>query len=124
VLGLTEDVTSALASQVWGWSEEGVQEDHAEDLNVSLQDRRLRLALQLARELIGFPRQLGTHPGGFVLTQDLLSDLVPVEPAAMARRQVIEWDKDDIEGRRARARHARLHAPDFRAAVRAPRGAA
>ncbi len=99
VLGLTEDVTGALASQVWGGggSEDGVQEDHARALNLNLGDRRLRLALQLAQELVGFPRQLGTHPGGFVLTQDSLSDLVPIEPAAMANRQVIEWDKDDID---------------------------
>ncbi len=99
VLGLTEDVTGALASQVWGGggSEGGVGEDHAAELNLNLGDRRLRLALELAQELIGFPRQLGTHPGGFVLTQDRLDDLVPIEPAAMAKRQVIEWDKDDID---------------------------
>ena len=70
VLGLTEDVTGALASQVWGWSEEGVTEDHADALNLNLDDRRLRLTLDLAQDLIGFPRQLGTHPGGFVLTRD------------------------------------------------------
>jgi error-prone DNA polymerase len=99
VLGLTEDVTGALASQVWGGggSEHGVGEDHAAELNLNLGDRRLRLAMQLAQELIGFPRQLGTHPGGFVLTQSCLSDLVPIAPAAMAGRQVIEWDKDDID---------------------------
>ncbi len=97
VLGLTEDVTGALASQVWGWSKEGVEGEHAKELNLNLDDRRLRLAIELARELIGFPRQLGTHPGGFVLTRDRLDELVPVEPAAMAGRQVIEWDKDDID---------------------------
>ena len=97
VLGLTEDVTGALASQVWGWSKDGVESEHAAELNLNLDDRRLRLAIDLARELIGFPRQLGTHPGGFVLTRDRLDELVPVEPAAMAGRQVIEWDKDDID---------------------------
>ena len=97
VMGLTEDVTGMLASQVWGWSDEGVLEEHAAELNLSLADRRLRLSIALARELIGFPRQLGTHPGGFVLTRDRLDELVPVEPAAMAGRQVIEWDKDDID---------------------------
>jgi len=97
VLGLTEDVTGALAAQVWGGSEGGVAEEHATALNLNLGDRRLRLALELAQELIGFPRQLGTHPGGFVLTQDRLDELVPIEPAAMAGRQVIEWDKDDID---------------------------
>jgi len=96
VLGLTDDVTAALAGQVWGWSEEGVAPDNARELNLNLDDRRLSLALQLARELIGFPRQLGQHPGGFVLTRDKLSDLVPIEPASMEDRQVIEWDKDDI----------------------------
>ena len=97
VLGLTEDVTSALAGQVWGWSSEGVEEEHARALNLNLDDRRLRMTLELARELIGFPRQMGTHPGGFVLTQDRLDDLVPIAPAAMQDRQVIEWDKDDID---------------------------
>ena len=97
VLGLTADVTGALASQVWGSSKDGVGEEHAAELNLNLADRRLRLTLQLARQLIGFPRQLGTHPGGFVLTADRLDELVPIKPAAMADRQVIEWDKDDID---------------------------
>jgi error-prone DNA polymerase len=97
VLGLTEDVTAALAGQVWGWSEEGVQEDHAAQLNMNLADRRLRMTLEIARELIGFPRHLSQHPGGFVLTQDRLDELVPIEPAAMENRQIIEWDKDDID---------------------------
>ncbi|HYZ62188.1 MAG TPA: error-prone DNA polymerase, partial [Acetobacteraceae bacterium] len=96
-LGLTEDVTGALAGQVWGWSEEGVDALHAAELNLNLEDRRLRLAIDLARQLIGFPRHLGQHPGGFVLTRDLLADLVPIEPATMKDRQVIEWDKDDID---------------------------
>ena len=97
VMGLTEDVTSALASQLWEWSEDGVTEERAAELNLNLQDRRLRLTLEMARQLIGFPRHLSQHPGGFVLTRDRLDELVPIEPAAMADRQVIEWDKDDID---------------------------
>jgi error-prone DNA polymerase len=97
VMGLAEDVTSALASQVWSWSEEGVAEEHAAALNFNLSDRRLRLTLDLARALIGFPRHMSQHPGGFVLTQDRLDDLVPIGPASMADRQVVEWDKDDID---------------------------
>ncbi len=97
VMGLSEDVTAALASQVWGWSEDGVEEKHADQLNLNLADRRLRLTLEIARELIGHPRHLSQHPGGFVLTQDALADLVPIEPASMRDRQVIEWDKDDID---------------------------
>ncbi len=100
VLGLTEDVTGALSSQVWGWSEDGVGEEHAAALNFNLEDRRLRLALHLAKQLIGFPRHLGTHPGGFVLTRAPLADLVPIEPATMQDRQIIEWDKDDIDALR------------------------
>jgi error-prone DNA polymerase len=96
-LGLSEDVTGALASQIWGWSEDGVADEYAAELNLNLQDRRLSLTMQLTRELIGFPRHLSQHPGGFVLTHDRLDDLVPIEPAAMADRQVIEWDKDDVE---------------------------
>jgi error-prone DNA polymerase len=96
-LGLTEDLIKLLSSQVWGWSEEGVEAKHAEELNLNLEDRRLRLAIVLARELIGTPRHLSQHPGGFVLTHDRLDELVPIEPAAMPDRQVIEWDKDDID---------------------------
>jgi error-prone DNA polymerase len=99
-MGLTEDVTGALATQISHWGDEGVEEDLAAELNFNLQDRRLRLALELARELIGAPRHLSQHPGGFVLTHDRLDELVPIEPAAMKDRQVIEWDKDDIDALR------------------------
>ena len=96
-LGLPEDLTGALAGLVWGWSEDGVGERQVNQLNLNLSDRRLALALDLARRLIGTPRHLSQHPGGFVLTHDRLDDLVPIEPAAMVDRQVIEWDKDDID---------------------------
>ncbi|HEV3489315.1 MAG TPA: error-prone DNA polymerase [Reyranella sp.] len=96
-LGLSDDLIKMLSSQVWGWSEEGVEAKHVEDLNLNLSDRRLRLTLDLARQLMGAPRHLSQHPGGFVLTHDRLDELVPIEPAAMVDRQVIEWDKDDID---------------------------
>ncbi|RZI76719.1 MAG: DNA polymerase III subunit alpha [Pseudomonas sp.] len=96
-LGLSEDVTAGLASSVWSFSRDGVEERHAEDLNLDLGDRRLTLTLELARLLIDTPRHLSQHPGGFVLTRDRLDELVPIEPAAMEDRQVIEWDKDDID---------------------------
>ncbi len=96
-LGLTEDLIKMLSSQIWGWSEESVEAKHARELNLNLDDRRLKLAITLARELIGTPRHLSQHPGGFVLTHDRLDELVPIEPAAMPDRQVIEWDKDDID---------------------------
>ncbi len=97
VLGLPEDMTGALAGQVWGWSNEGVPQEHVSALNLDSSEPRLALALELARELIGTPRHLSQHPGGFVLTRDALHDLVPVEPAAMVDRRVIEWEKADIE---------------------------
>ncbi|HZH26990.1 MAG TPA: error-prone DNA polymerase [Azospirillaceae bacterium] len=100
VLGLTEDVTALLAGQAWAWDEDGLDEKTAADLNLNLRDRRLRLTLELARELVGFPRHLSQHPGGFVLTRDRLDSLVPVEPAAMEGRQVVEWDKDDLDALR------------------------
>ncbi len=96
-LGLPEDLVKALSSQVWGWSDESIAPKHAADLNLNLGDRRLRLAMDLARHLSGTPRHLSQHPGGFVLTHDRLDELVPIEPAAMKDRQVIEWDKDDID---------------------------
>src|SRR3546814_8645500 len=96
-LGLTEDLIKTLSSQVWGWSEEGVEPKHVEELNLNLGDHRLRLALDLARQLMGAPRHLSQHPGGFVLTHDRLDELVSIEPAALPDRQVIEWDKDDID---------------------------
>jgi error-prone DNA polymerase len=96
-LGLPEDVTGALAAQVWGWSQEGVEDRHAADLNLDTNDARLALTLELARDLIGTPRHMSQHPGGFVLTREPLADLVPIEPASMVDRQVIEWEKDDIE---------------------------
>jgi error-prone DNA polymerase len=99
-LGLTEDLVKMLSSQVWGWSEDGVEDKHVEALNLNRSDRRLRLTLDLARQLTGTPRHLSQHPGGFVLTHDRLDDLVPIEPAAMVDRQVIEWDKDDIDALR------------------------
>jgi error-prone DNA polymerase len=96
-LGLPEDLTALLSSQVWGWSEEGVPERHVEELGLDRSDPRLALTLELTRQLVGTPRHLSQHPGGFVLTRDRLDDLVPIEPAAMVDRWVIEWEKDDLE---------------------------
>lgn len=95
-LGLPEDVIKALSSGMWSWSEE-VPDRNIRELNLNPDDRRLALTLKLAQQLMGAPRHLGQHPGGFVLTHDRLDDLVPIEPARMKDRQIIEWDKDDVE---------------------------
>ena len=97
VMGLPEDMIGLLSKQLGHWATEGADEKLANDLNLNMADRRLRLTLDLARELIGFPRHLSQHPGGFVLTEDRLDELVPSEPAARADRQVIEWDKGGID---------------------------
>ncbi|QRM51711.1 DNA polymerase III subunit alpha (plasmid) [Rhizobium sp. BG6] len=96
-LGLPEDIIKALSSGMWSWSEELVSDRKIREQGLNPEDRRLTLTLRLAQQLMGAPRHLGQHPGGFVLTHDRLDDLVPIEPASMADRQVIEWDKDDIE---------------------------
>ena len=96
-MGLSEDVIAALSSSVSGWSTDGITEAHAREIGLNLSDTRLRLALALARELIGFPRHLSQHPGGFVLSRGRLDDLVPIEPARMKDRAVVEWDKDDLD---------------------------
>jgi error-prone DNA polymerase len=96
-LGLTEDVTGALASTVWGSWGEGVKDEHVEQLGLGKDVGRLRLALEMTRQLIGFPRHLSQHVGGFVLTQGPLVETVPIGNAAMEDRTFIEWDKDDID---------------------------
>ncbi len=96
-MGLPQDLTGALSAQISHWGSDGLDDERAAELNLNLDDRRLRLTIDLAKTLIGFPRHLSQHPGGFVLTENRLDDLVPIEPAAMVNRQVIEWDKDDID---------------------------
>lgn len=92
VMGLPEDVIALLSKQIWGWSRHVEAEKFAET-GIDLTDRRIRLTLDLARCLIGVPRHLSQHPGGFVLTRDRLDELVPLQPAAMEGRQIITWDK-------------------------------
>jgi error-prone DNA polymerase len=95
-LGLPEDMTKILSSHVWGHGED-IDAKLARELNLNIGDRRLRLTIELAQQLVGSPRHLSQHPGGFVLTRDRLDDIAPIEPAAMVDRQVVEWDKDDID---------------------------
>ncbi|MFT8481037.1 error-prone DNA polymerase [Gluconobacter cerinus] len=98
VLGLPEDLTGQLSKHiVSSLADLDLCKARAADLGLNLKDRRLGLTFHLARQLLGFPRQLGTHPGGFVLTEDRLDQLVPLMPTAMDGRQIIVWDKDDID---------------------------
>lgn len=97
VMGLPEDLINQLSAGIWSWADEGVTEQQLKANGLNTTDYRLKLTLDLARQLAGAPRHLSQHPGGFVLTEDRLDDLVPIEPAAMVDRQVVEWDKDDVE---------------------------
>ena len=74
-----------LSSGVWGWSE-GVSERQIRENNLNAADYRLKLTLELAQQLMGAQRHLGQHPDGFVLTNDRLDHLVPIEPARMDDR--------------------------------------
>lgn len=96
-MGLSVDVTSALAGQIWGWSNEAVADERLREIGLDPQDRRLRMTLHLIEEIIGFPRHLSQHVGGFIMTRGRLDELVPIENAAMDGRTCIEWDKDDID---------------------------
>ncbi|MEN3168674.1 error-prone DNA polymerase [Gluconobacter sp. OJB] len=98
VLGLPEDLTGQLSKHIASsLADPDLCKARAADLGLNLKERRLSLTFHLARQLLGFPRQLGTHPGGFVLTEDRLDQLVPLMPTAMDGRQIIVWDKDDID---------------------------
>ena len=96
VLGLTEDVTAALAKTVWGYGD-GLPDDHIRQAGLDPSNPAIRQAVDLADELIGFPRHLSQHVGGFVLTRSPLDETVPIGNAAMDDRTFIEWDKDDID---------------------------
>ncbi|SHE66457.1 error-prone DNA polymerase, DnaE-like [Loktanella atrilutea] len=97
VMGLSEDVTAALAKTVWGSWGTDIGESHAKEAGVDLSDPLLRKTLIVARQLIGMPRHLGQHVGGFILTERALTRTVPIGNGAMPDRTFIEWDKDDID---------------------------
>ncbi len=97
VMGLSPDTVGAISGNLWGWHEADVAQQRVAEAGLDPTDRRIAMTLTLARELIGFPRHLSQHTGGFVIARDSLEDLVPIENAAMADRTVIEWDKDDID---------------------------
>jgi error-prone DNA polymerase len=96
-LGLTEDVTAALADTVWGSWGKGLDDKQVKQAGLDPQNPMVELAVELATELIEFPRHLSQHVGGYVLTQDRLDTYVPIGNAAMDDRTFIEWDKDDVD---------------------------
>ena len=98
VFGLTEDVAADLASGVWGsWGSRLAKRKCGRASSIRSIRRSLRAQYTCANDLIGFPRHLSQHVGGFVLTNDRLDEIVPVAPATMEDRFFIEWDKDDLD---------------------------
>ncbi|KIZ43640.1 error-prone DNA polymerase, partial [Rhodopseudomonas palustris] len=96
-LGLSEDVTAALADTVWGSWGPGLNETQIRQAGLDPHNPMIARAVELAAELLEFPRHLSQHVGGYVLTQDRLDSYVPIGNAAMEDRTFIEWDKDDID---------------------------
>jgi len=99
-LGLTEDVTARIAGSQWGSYGEDIPDSHIAQAGLDAGNPAIRRAVALASRLIGFPRHLSQHVGGFILTRGRLDDLAPIGNAAMADRTFIEWDKDDIDALR------------------------
>jgi error-prone DNA polymerase len=96
-LGLSPDTAGVMADTVWGSGGGGIDLRHVKEAGLDASDPRLALALELSHSLIGFPRHLSQHVGGFVLTEGPLNELVPIQNAAMEDRTVVEWDKDDLD---------------------------
>ncbi len=97
VMGLSEDVCGALASTIWGHMDAELEEERANDAGLDLSDPHLKRTIKLAEQLVGMPRHLSQHVGGFILTERPLTETVPIGNGAMDDRTFIEWDKDDID---------------------------
>ncbi len=97
VLGLTPDITAAIAKTVWGSHDDGLPDRHIRQAGLDAENPAIRRTILLARELLGFPRHLSQHVGGFILTRERLDATVPIGNGAMEKRTFIEWDKDDID---------------------------
>ncbi len=96
-MGLSVDTINRISSSVWEFTDEWFEGKRLTEQGMNPNDQHLHKTLQLTEQLMGFPRQLGQHTGGFVITQGKLSDLCPVMNARMADRTCIEWNKDDID---------------------------
>ncbi len=96
-MGLSVDTITRLSGLIWSFREDGFDEERILSQGINPQDPTIRKVLELTKQYMGFPRQLGQHTGGFVITEGKLSDLCPVLNARMEDRTNIEWNKDDIE---------------------------
>ena len=97
VFGFSDDAITAISGTRWGSGSSEVSARDAERAGLDANDKYLKQMLDLTTEIIGFPRHLSQHVGGFVITRDRLSSVIPIENAAMQDRTIVEWDKDDLE---------------------------
>ena len=97
VFGLSDDAISAISGTRWGSYSGEIKPEDAKRAGLDPNDKHLAQMLDLAQQIVGFPRHLSQHVGGFVITRDRLSSLIPIENAAMEDRTIVEWDKDDLE---------------------------
>ena len=97
VFSLSDDVIAALNGTAWGQETAPIGEDRVRAIGLNPADPTLKLALEMAKALIGFPRHLTQHSGGFVITRDRLDEVAPVMNTAMKERTMVEWDKDDLD---------------------------
>ena len=96
-LGFALDVVDRLAKDHKWFDGKNVQTERLAEAGLSPNDLQVRQMLTLVDQLLGFPRHLSQHTGGFVLTKGQLSRMVPIENASMENRTVIQWDKDDLD---------------------------
>ena len=96
-LGFDLDTLDKLAGNFTWWDGRERMAERVAEVGLDIDDLAVQQLLKLVGDLLGFPRHLSQHPGGFVLTQGPLTRLVPVENAAMEDRTVVEWDKDDLD---------------------------
>src|SRR6185295_5121960 len=96
-MGLSIDTVNRLSGSVWEFTDEWFEGKRLTEQGLNPGDKHLHKVLELTREFMGFPRQLGQHTGGFVITRGKLSDLCPILNARMEDRTCIEWNKDDID---------------------------
>lgn len=96
-MGLSVDTVNHLSGLIWDFAEDGFDRKRIMSQGINPDDPTIRKVLQLTEQFMGFPRQLGQHTGGFVITDGKLSDLCPILNARMEGRTCIEWNKDDID---------------------------
>jgi DNA polymerase III alpha subunit len=97
VIGLTIDIITILLTQLSGWRKLGSTDDRLRKVGINPKSQTLLKTLNLVDEIVGFPRHLSQHVGEFVITEDRLDELIPIENAAMSDRTIISWDRDDID---------------------------